>query len=155
MQRVEETELEQYLPKMIDHAVFIQLNQTQVELYNTFSSIVQGSNVNQKNRRHFLSDFANFQYICTHPQMLPIMEKLRHKKIKESDVITNDNDNNPSPSTVGWWKTKLPSDSACRIDYGNKMVVLKAILEECEILGDKLLVLIILIQTKLVIFHSL
>lgn len=138
LQRVEDTELQQYLPKMIDHAVFIQLNQVQVELYNSFSNLVQNMDIKKKNRSNFLTDFAVFQYICTHPQMLPIMEKQRHKKIKESDLITNDKDSNPAPTTFGWWKTKLPPDSDKRIDYGNKMVVLKAIIEECEALGDKL-----------------
>lgn len=122
---------------MIDHAVFIQLNQVQVELYNTFSALTQNINIKQKNRGTFLSDFAVFQYIGTHPQLLPIMEKQRHKKIKESDVITNDKDN-PEPTTIGWWKTKLPSDCDKQIHYGHKMVVLKAIIEECEALGDKL-----------------
>lgn len=138
---MEDTELEQYLPKMVDYAVFIQLNQVQVELYSTFSNLVQNTDIKQKNQRNFLSDFAIFKYICTHPQLLPIMEKHRHKKIRESDVITNEKDSNPAlPSfgCLGWWKTKLPPNAENRIDYGTKMIVLKAIIEECEALGDKL-----------------
>lgn len=137
---MEDTELEQYLPKMIDHAIFIQLSQVQVELYNKYSSLLQTNDFCQKNQRNFLSDFVVFQYISTHPQMLSIMEKNRHKKIKESDVITNEKDSIPVPSILGWWKSTLAPDVASRIDSGNKMVVLKAIIEECEALGDKLYV---------------
>lgn len=123
---------------MVDHAVFIQLSQTQVDLYSTFSNISCNTNVKNKSRGNFLGDYAIFQYICTHPQMLVIMEKQRHKRIKERDVITNEKDSNPTPTTIGWWKANIPPDSENRIDYGNKMVVLKSIIEECELVGDKL-----------------
>lgn len=120
---------------MLDYAVFIQLSRVQIELYNTFSDIVKDTSDKTKS---FLGNFTIFQYIGIHPQILPVAEKNRHKKIKENDVITNDKDTNSMPNVSDWWKSKIPPDSENRIEYGNKMVVLKAIIEECEVVGDKL-----------------
>lgn len=134
---MEDIELQQYLPKMTDYAVFIQLNQIQVKLYNDFSDIVKSTEQTTESKK-LLVEFGIFKYICTHPQMLPFAEKQRKKKNKEKDVITNYKDSIPSISTYGWWKSKLPSDSGQKIEYGTKLVVLKAIIEECEVVGDKL-----------------
>ncbi|CAH1116490.1 unnamed protein product [Phaedon cochleariae] len=138
VQRIEDSELELYLPKMVDHAVFVQLTQTQIDFYNHFSELVKRKPEN-KNTKGFLSDFQIFQYICTHPQLLAVMDKLNKKKIKERDLITNEDE--PAICTIeGWWKDKLPVDSESNIDYGNKLVVMKSIIEECEEIGDKVLV---------------
>ncbi|KAJ8933446.1 hypothetical protein NQ314_014003, partial [Rhamnusium bicolor] len=136
--RIEDKELKIYLPRMVDHAVFIQLHQVQVELYQKFSEIIRNSaNTNNKG---FLSDFYIFQYIGTHPQLLAVMESMKNKKIKERDLITNEQEDNPICNIDGWWKAKIPEDASEKIEYGNKLVVLKSILEECEAIGDKLLV---------------
>ncbi|XP_074034541.1 uncharacterized protein isoform X3 [Leptinotarsa decemlineata] len=138
VQRIEDTELQIYLPKMQDHALFIQLNQVQVDLYNQYSEIIK-LNIGKKQHKGFFSDFSVFQLICTHPHLLSIMEKMRTKRITETDVITNEDDQ-PICNLSGWWKDKMPKDAKKNIDYGSKLVVLKAIIEECETIGDKVLV---------------
>lgn len=65
------------------------------------------------------------------------MENLRNKKIKERDLIINEQEDNPICNIEGWWKSVVPPDAAERIEYGNKLMVLKSIIEECEEIGDK------------------
>ncbi|XP_057660710.1 transcriptional regulator ATRX-like [Diorhabda carinulata] len=137
VQRVEDTELEMYLPKMLDHAVFIQLHQVQVNLYNHYSNLVR-HNVDKTTGNRFLADFHMFQYLCTHPHLLALMEKSKNKKVKEQDVICEDDE--PALNVVNWWKDIMPQDADSKIEYGHKLVVLKSIIEECEAIGDKLLV---------------
>ncbi|XP_018577757.1 transcriptional regulator ATRX [Anoplophora glabripennis] len=139
IQRVEDTELKIYLPKIVDHAVFIQLHQVQVDLYNKFSELVAKNSTNT-NKRGFLSDFSIFQYICTHPHLLAVMENLRNKKIRERDLITDEQEDNPMCNIEGWWKAVVPEDAAEKIEYGHKLMVVKSIIEECEEIGDKVLV---------------
>ncbi|KAJ8925650.1 hypothetical protein NQ315_009495 [Exocentrus adspersus] len=139
IQRVEDTELKAYLPKIVDHAVFIQLHQVQVNLYNKFSELVM-KNSRNTNKGGFLSDFSVFQYICTHPHLLAVMENLRNKRIKERDLITNEQEDNLICNIEGWWKAVTPADAAEKIEYGNKLMVLKSIIEQCEEIGDKVLV---------------
>ncbi|KAG5899552.1 Protein CHROMATIN REMODELING 20, partial [Gonioctena quinquepunctata] len=138
IQRIEDTELEIYLPKMMDHAVFIRLNQLQVNLYNHFSDIAK-ENMDKKQHKGFLSDFLIFQHICTHPHLLALVaNKNRKTKRIEEDIITIEEE---KPLKLGnWWKDKVPKDADSKIEYGNKLVVLRSIIEECEDIEDKVLV---------------
>lgn len=73
-QRVEDTELKQYLPKLIDQAVFVKLSDLQVELYNTYLDSTNSRPViytksGTINRKNFLADvqilrvsFCQFQW---------------------------------------------------------------------------------------------
>ncbi|KAJ8955909.1 hypothetical protein NQ318_005457 [Aromia moschata] len=148
IQRVEDTELKAYLPQIVDYAVFVQLHQVQVELYNRFSEIVKKNSVGT-NRKGFLSDFCVFQYIGTHPHLLGIIDNMRNKKIKEKDLITNEHDYDLVRNITGWWKSTVPEDSAEQIAYGHKIMVVQAILEECEKIGDKVALLAELRRTGL------
>lgn len=107
-----------------------------MDLYNKFSQLVEKNSVT-KGRKGFLSDFAIFQYICTHPHLLAVMENLRNDRIKERDLITDEQEDNPINNITGWWKALIPSDAAENIQYGNKLMVLKSIIEECEKIEDK------------------
>lgn len=129
-----------YLPRLVDFAVFIQLHQTQVELYNQYHKIINGD-VNH-NKKNFFGDFTALQYICTHPHLLNLNEK--GGKRPEQDLIVDEKENSPAtakgPSYMadGWWKKLLPEDVAEKVEYGTKMRVLKGIIEECEAINDKL-----------------
>ncbi|CAG9860347.1 unnamed protein product [Phyllotreta striolata] len=133
VQRVEDTELEIYLPRMVDYAVYVQLKQPQVDLYNSY---LDGTGYMKK---EFLKDFITLQLICTHPQLLEFNSIRRKKKIREKDVITKEDDQFVGNNDK-WWKGKLPESASQKIEYGSKLLVLKAIIEECEAVGDKLLV---------------
>lgn len=125
---------------MYDHAIFIQLHQTQVDLYNHYSKLVRKPNSTEtRSYSSFLSDCRIFLLICTHPYLLSLNEKLQKKKIRERDVIVEEEHNNNCTNiSDGWWKPLMPLDVSKKISYGNKLVVLKAIIEECEVIGDKM-----------------
>lgn len=59
------------------------------------------------------------------------------KKLKETDVITNENETTVSSCHVGWWKAVISDDVAERIDLGNKLLFVKSVLEECQEINDK------------------
>ncbi|XP_050504552.1 transcriptional regulator ATRX-like isoform X3 [Diabrotica virgifera virgifera] len=135
VQRVEDTELEIYLPKMLDYAVFIQLHQLQCDLYNDYCN--RHPPDEKKSASTFLSDVHMLQYIGAHPHLLNVIEASKNKKIKQQDVICEDDE---IIDMGNWWKDKMPTDASEKLEYGHKMLVLKTIIEECEEVGDKLLV---------------
>lgn len=49
-------------------------------------------------------------------------------------------ENEPLPS--GWWRNFCPEDYKDNLDYGPKFKVMFRIIDECEKIGDKLLVII-------------
>ncbi|CAH1279860.1 unnamed protein product [Diabrotica balteata] len=134
VQRVEDTELEMYLPKMLDYAVFIQLHQLQCDFYNDYCNRQPAAD---KTVSTFLKDVHMLQYIGAHPQLLNVIEASKNKKIKQQDVICEDDE---IIDMGNWWKDKMPADAPEKLEYGHKMLVLMTILEECEEVGDKLLV---------------
>ncbi|XP_072388064.1 uncharacterized protein [Diabrotica undecimpunctata] len=134
VQRVEDTELEMYLPKMLDYAVFIQLHQLQCDFYNDYCNRQPTAD---KTASTFLKDVHMLQYIGAHPQLLNVIEASKNKKIKQQDVICEDDE---IIDMGNWWKDKMPADAPEKLEYGHKMLVLMTIIEECEEVGDKLLV---------------
>ncbi|VEN43708.1 unnamed protein product, partial [Callosobruchus maculatus] len=144
IQRFEDTELQTYLKKMHHYAVFVQLHPVQVEFYKKFLDIAFAAQQEEQRKtskqKGFLSDFAVFQYICTHPYLLKIMDKRRNSNEREQDVIIAD-DVRPAECNVGkWWKDGMPEDAENAIEYGTKLLVVRHILEECEEIGDKVLI---------------
>nr|CAI5870295.1 unnamed protein product [Callosobruchus analis] len=143
IQRFEDTELQTYLKKMHHYAVFVQLHPVQVEFYKKFLDIAFAAQREEQRKmskqKGFFRDYAVFQYISTHPYLLKIMEKRRNSNEREQDVIITD-DVRPVCNVGNWWKDEMPADAENAIEYGTKMLVVRHILEECEEIGDKVLI---------------
>ncbi|XP_050296644.1 transcriptional regulator ATRX-like isoform X2 [Anthonomus grandis grandis] len=148
VQRVEDTELKQYLPKLIDQAVFIKLSDLQVKLYNTYLDFVstkpvtltKAGNVSHKT---FLADVQILTYICSHPNLLTTAEKNHKSKIKEQDVIDEMMDeavNQKVFSRAGWYKDLLSPEGVKELELGTKMKVALSIVEEAIQNNEKVLI---------------
>ncbi|XP_060536010.1 transcriptional regulator ATRX-like isoform X3 [Cylas formicarius] len=148
VQRVEDTELKRYLPKLVDYGIFIHISDLQVQFYNAYLDNAQArleftktGNINQKN---FLADVQMVKYICSHPYMMSIAEKNCPKKVKERDVINdtvqNEQEQEILISKSSWWKPLLPEDAGQRLELGNKLMTALSLVEEAVSLGDKVLI---------------
>ncbi|CAH1961713.1 unnamed protein product [Acanthoscelides obtectus] len=143
IQRFEDTELQTYLKKMHHYAVFVQLHPVQVEFYRKFLEVVFTAQMEQGKaytHKGFLSDYGIFRYICTHPYLLKIVAEKPKKSDKEQDVIITYEDGVTCKDVGKWWKDYMPTDAENTIEYGTKLLVVKHILEECEEIGDKVLI---------------
>lgn len=71
LQRYESYELEKYLPKIIDYAIFIKLHHLQIELYKKF--IENRGSLEDVN---FLSDYAALKLLSSHPYIIQLHENV-------------------------------------------------------------------------------
>ncbi|XP_030750632.1 transcriptional regulator ATRX-like isoform X3 [Sitophilus oryzae] len=144
VQRLEDTELKQYLPKLVDQALIVGLSVSQVGLYNTYLDTAIAmqqvrTSSGKLNRKNFLADVAILDYVCSHPYALCVAAKIREKKVKEEDVVV---ENGPDDvvTKYDWWKDKMPDDLTESPGLGTKMLIILDILEQTKIEGDKVLI---------------
>ncbi|ERL88266.1 hypothetical protein D910_05653, partial [Dendroctonus ponderosae] len=166
VQRVEDTELKRYLPKLIDQAVFIQMSDLQVNLYNTYLDStdlrpIVYTKSGTISRKNFLADMqvlqvgtsgvtigreverCGFQYICSHPNVLTTAEKTSKAKIKEQDVIEDHMDVDVDANVLrkgDWHKALLSMDGTRQLGMGTKFLVAIGIVKEAAAAGDKVLI---------------
>ncbi|XP_048518191.1 transcriptional regulator ATRX isoform X4 [Dendroctonus ponderosae] len=148
VQRVEDTELKRYLPKLIDQAVFIQMSDLQVNLYNTYLDStdlrpIVYTKSGTISRKNFLADMQVLQYICSHPNVLTTAEKTSKAKIKEQDVIEDHMDVDVDANVLrkgDWHKALLSMDGTRQLGMGTKFLVAIGIVKEAAAAGDKVLI---------------
>ncbi|XP_066138555.1 transcriptional regulator ATRX-like isoform X2 [Euwallacea fornicatus] len=150
VQRVEDTELKRYLPKLVDQAVFIKLSDLQVQLYNTYldstnSQLPVYTKKGQICRSSFLADVQMLQYICLHPNVLCTAEQKARAKatVKEQDVIDDnlvDELEESQFARFGRVKDLLSSKKTNELSMGTKLEVAVSIVRESETCGDKVLI---------------
>ncbi|KAL1501678.1 hypothetical protein ABEB36_006965 [Hypothenemus hampei] len=147
VQRVEDTELKQYLPKLVDQAVFVNLSNLQVILYNAYLDILNSrpivytktGNISHKN---FLADIQILQYICSHPNVLKIAQANSRAKIKEQDVIDDNLEvvlDDRILTRKDWSKDILPNDEIEHSKAGTKVTIALKIIQEAIAIEDKVL----------------
>ncbi|KAL3273263.1 hypothetical protein HHI36_014717 [Cryptolaemus montrouzieri] len=144
VQRYEATELNKYLKNIKDYALFIQLHPVQELLYRSFIEMAKNRKIAKKKLNTFFSDYQISKYICSHPQLLYTMETQnarRKKTIKETDVISEEPEVQEIEGIpMGWWKNMCSDDVKTNIEFGTKLQVMMAIIEEAEIIGEKVLI---------------
>lgn len=141
VQRFEVSELEPYLPEKYDYVLFLKLSSLQIKLYQKYLELVD------KNKSLF-KNFHALQNIWTHPALLQL--KLNKKtQVKPKKIVTYDEDFVPEldPDSASdelidkdWFKPDCPDDLMSNIAHGPKMQILFSIINECQTIGDKLLV---------------
>ncbi|CAH0550276.1 unnamed protein product [Brassicogethes aeneus] len=141
--RKETSELEQYLPQRRDYSLYIKIHELQAKLYKSY--LENAKTVVKKNNKNgnFFKDYKVLSYVSSHPHILKIVEQKKesHKKVKEMDVIIEqDEQENIDLINNREWLQSIPPEVTEQCELGTKMVVLKSIIEEAEILGDKVLV---------------
>ncbi|XP_066249916.1 transcriptional regulator ATRX-like isoform X2 [Euwallacea similis] len=150
VQRVEDTELKRYLPKLVDQAVFVKLSDLQVQLYNTYldstnSHLLVYTKKGQICRSSFLADVQMLQYICLHPNVLCTAEQKARAKttVKEQDVIDDhlvDELEESQFARFGRIKDLLSSKKTNELSMGTKLEVAVGIVRESRACGDKVLI---------------
>ncbi|XP_022911917.2 transcriptional regulator ATRX homolog isoform X1 [Onthophagus taurus] len=137
VQRYEATELIKYIPDKYDFTLLISLHPTQVELYNKYLSLVKSLTGINNNR--FLLDYTMLRHIWSHPKLLKEREAIRNKEINrgtDDDVIIT---NNVHRVPNNWYHSAYPDDIDL-LDYGPKLAIVMSIIEECESIGDKIVI---------------
>ncbi|KAJ2948609.1 hypothetical protein O0L34_g7863 [Tuta absoluta] len=151
LQRQEASVLYPYLPKKHEYTVFISLTQVQWDLYKHYVN----NNTSKNNKQSVLRDFHILQKIWSHPQVLHNFQTKRRDEIDaaqikpeklEDDLAHEDltsevlKSEDVKPSDV-WWLQYLDGGSMLdSLECSNKFVVVFKILDECIMLGDKVLI---------------
>ncbi|CAG9768579.1 unnamed protein product [Ceutorhynchus assimilis] len=147
VQRVEDSELKQYLPNFTDQALFVKLSDLQVNLYNAYLDMVNSRPVvftraGEISRANFLGDIQILRYICQHPDVVTIAEKTSKLKIKEQDVIDDVDyiEEVKAFDRNGWYKDLLPKEGTKKLEKGSKMMTVVNLVKEAAEVGDKVLI---------------
>ncbi|XP_049826069.1 transcriptional regulator ATRX homolog isoform X4 [Aethina tumida] len=135
VQRMESNVLEKYLPNILDYAVFIKLGPLQAELYHSFINL-------RIKKPTLFGDYPLLSRLTTHPYVMKIDEQKKHSKMpRERDVIeTDDYGNQTTLKELDIWYNSLPNVIETNYEIGGKLYIMKAIIEACEKLNDKLLI---------------
>ncbi|XP_076267003.1 uncharacterized protein LOC143200458 isoform X1 [Rhynchophorus ferrugineus] len=144
VQRFEDSELKQYLPKLVDQALFISLSEVQVRLYNAYLDQEESKRVERTadgniKRSNFLADVGILDYLCTHPYTLIVAAKTRRTKIKEQDIVADNVPDHVIPRN-DWWEDIMPSDVEDNPELGPKMLIVLDVLKQANAEQDKVLI---------------
>lgn len=143
--------LRPYLKSKFEYVLGLRLTETQIQLYKGYLDLVRGD-------PKLLRDSNIFSYICNHPALLRLC-KPKSKPEKEEtshsmdDFIVDEDFENTTAEPSGgdpdversaepWYEPLMPAtdEELYSIELSVKFILLFTILDECEIIRDKILV---------------
>ncbi|KAI1286119.1 Transcriptional regulator ATRX -like protein [Halotydeus destructor] len=147
IQRLDYTVLKPYLEPKFEYVLKVQLSEAQIQLYQQYldqfaKKLIKGG---------LLADANILKLICAHPTILYTYADRQQERnfISERDAeFTDDDEGEAGDARVNpalladrtWFKDIVPDDDEIDLTLGAKFQLLFEIMEQCELLGEKLLV---------------
>ncbi|XP_031342914.1 transcriptional regulator ATRX-like isoform X1 [Photinus pyralis] len=139
VQRFEASELLMHIPKRRDFAIFINLHDIQKKLYD-FKVDMDTQNSNTVGVRDLIKNYHKFQNIWSHLYLFRLKQKQLLKEFEKNPLESRKGSSEIDPAYLSWWEQFAPPDSDSNVEYGPKFKVMLAIINECQRIGDKVLV---------------
>ncbi|XP_003743519.1 transcriptional regulator ATRX [Galendromus occidentalis] len=141
--------LQSILPPRHDYVITIRLSKMQELLYEKFLGLLvskSGEQGSEPSLRRLLQDFVLLRSVWTHPKLLTMPKKTLQRERKNAtvaDMLTFDAiapEPNSEIINKDWFKPFVEGKNVDDITLGPKIFVLCDIIQNCHMIGDKLVV---------------
>uniref|UniRef100_A0A2S2Q290 Transcriptional regulator ATRX n=1 Tax=Sipha flava TaxID=143950 RepID=A0A2S2Q290_9HEMI len=160
VQRCDYTVLTPFLPPKHEYVIYLKMSSKQIELYKYY--------LDKYRQSELFANYHMLQMIWTHPKLLAIYSKQVEKKkqkLKDMESTSSDNtsDVDSHSSSIeqienvdyNWWKELVTKKDLESVYPYSKFIMMFSLLQECEEIGDKVLIFSQSLNTLDLIQHFL
>ncbi|KAL7287813.1 hypothetical protein TKK_0018188 [Trichogramma kaykai] len=138
------------LPKKIEYVIYLKLSKIQINLHKAYEKFIEST------KPKFAEIRTNINRLLSHPKVLDLKAKQKQSEQgTKSSARLKDKTNQCDGESKDWWHNFITEEDVSNVFTSTKMVTFFSILEECEKVGDKVLVFSTCLSTHRVIEYFL